>query len=80
LLGRDDNDRAQSCADQYLDRVLEVEHVLTVEPGLYSQLGALVPGELSRIGISAGNDVVVTQDSYLLLRELLPGQPDEIES
>ena len=41
MIGIDVHDSAKARADQYLDGVSEVGHVLTVEPGLF-----LNPGDL----------------------------------
>lgn len=81
MLGLDVHDCAKARAQTYLDGVLEVGHVLTVEPGLYFQAGDLtVPAELRGIGVRIEDDVVVTPDGCRVLSDALPRQGDEVEA
>jgi Xaa-Pro aminopeptidase len=81
MLGIDVHDCAKARADQYLDGILEVGHVLTVEPGLYFQADdELIPSELRGIGVRIEDDIVVTENGYELLTANLPREIDEIES
>jgi Xaa-Pro aminopeptidase len=81
MLGLDVHDCAQARAHTYLDGVLEVGHVLTVEPGLYFQAGDLtVPPELRGTGVRIEDDVVVTEDGCRVLSAALPRHPDEVEA
>ncbi len=81
MLGLDVHDCAQARAESYLDGVLEVGHVLTVEPGLYLQADDLtVPEELRGIGVRIEDDVVVTEDGCRVLSSGLPRQADEVEA
>lgn len=80
MLGLDVHDCAKARADQYLDGVLEVGQVLTVEPGLYLQPDdLLIPEEMRGIGIRIEDCVEVTEDGYRLMTESLPRHPDDIE-
>ena len=80
MLGLDVHDCAKARAEEYLDGVLQVGNVLTIEPGLYFQPDdLLLPEELRGIGIRIEDDVVVTEDGCRLLTEALPRHPDEIE-
>jgi Xaa-Pro aminopeptidase len=81
MLGLDVHDCAQARAETYLDGVLEVGHVLTVEPGLYFQADDLtLPPELRGIGVRIEDDVVVTEDGCRVLSSGLPRQADEVEA
>ena len=81
MLGLDVHDCAQASSDTYLDGVLEVGHVLTVEPGLYFQPDDLtIPAELRGIGVRIEDDVVVTADGCRNLSAALPRHPDEVEA
>ncbi len=80
MLGLDVHDCAKARAEEYLDGVLHVGNVLTIEPGLYFQPDdLLLPEELRGIGIRIEDDVVVTEDGCRLLTEALPRHPDDIE-
>jgi len=81
MLGLDVHDCAQARAHTYLDGVLEVGHVLTVEPGLYFQADDLtVPASLRGIGVRIEDDVVVTEDGCQVLSAALPRRADDIEA
>jgi Xaa-Pro aminopeptidase len=55
--------------------------VLTVEPGLYFQLGdELVPPALRGMGVRVEDDVLITEDGYEVLSRRLPRQIDELEA
>jgi len=80
MLGMDVHDCSQARKDQYSEGVLEVGHVLTVEPGLYIQPDdELFAPEFRGIGIRIEDDVVVTQDGCRILSNALPRHPDDIE-
>jgi Xaa-Pro aminopeptidase len=81
MLGLDVHDCAQARAETYLDAVLEVGHVLTVEPGLYFQQDDLtLPPELRGIGVRIEDDVVVTEDGCRVLSSGLPRQADAVQA
>jgi Xaa-Pro aminopeptidase len=81
MLGLDVHDCAQARAATYLDGVLEVGNVLTVEPGLYFQPDDLtVPEELRGIGVRIEDDVVVTEDGCRVLSDALPRSADAVEA
>jgi Xaa-Pro aminopeptidase len=81
MLGLDVHDCAQARSETYLDGVLEVGHVLTVEPGLYFQADDLtLPEELRGIGVRIEDDVVVTADGCRLMSSALPRHPDDVEA
>ncbi len=80
MLGLDVHDCAKARAEEYLDGVLQVGNVLTIEPGLYFQPDdLLLPEELRGIGIRIEDDVIVTEEGCRLLTEALPRHPDDIE-
>ncbi|MHB0927844.1 MAG: aminopeptidase P family protein [Candidatus Nanopelagicales bacterium] len=80
MLGLDVHDCAKARAEEYLDGVLQVGNVLTIEPGLYFQPDdLLLPEEMRGIGIRIEDDVIVTEDGCRLLTEALPRHPDDIE-
>ena len=81
MLGLDVHDCAQARSQTYLDGVLEVGHVLTVEPGLYFQPDDLtVPAQLRGIGVRIEDDVVVTEAGCTVLSAALPRQGDEVQA
>jgi Xaa-Pro aminopeptidase len=81
MLGIDVHDCAKARSDQYLDGVLEVGHVLTVEPGLYLQPDdLLIPEEFRGIGVRIEDDLVVTETGSRLLSGALPRHPDDVEA
>ena len=81
MLGLDVHDCAQARAQTYLDGVLEVGHVLTVEPGLYLQADdTTLPAELRGIGVRIEDDVLVTPDGCRVLSDGLPRQAAEVEA
>jgi len=81
MLGLDVHDCAKARAETYLDGVLQVGHVLTVEPGLYFQPDDLtIPAELRGIGVRIEDDVVVTADGCRVLSEALPRSADAVEA
>jgi Xaa-Pro aminopeptidase len=80
MIGIDVHDSAKARADQYLDGVSEVGHVLTVEPGLFLNPDDLLLREEFRgIGIRIEDNRMVTEDGYELLTADFPRHRDEIE-
>ena len=81
MLGMDVHDCAQARKDQYIEGIIEVGQVLTVEPGLYIQSDdELFAPEFRGIGIRIEDDVVVTEDGCKVLSQSLPRHPDDIEA
>jgi Xaa-Pro aminopeptidase len=81
MLGLDVHDCAHARDEAYREGVLEVGHVLTIEPGLYFQPDdLLVPEDLRGIGVRIEDDVVVTEDGCRNLSGALPRDPDMIEN
>jgi Xaa-Pro aminopeptidase len=73
MLGLDMHDCAKARAGTYLDGVLEVGQVLTVEPGLYLQRDDLtLPMQLRGIGVRIEDDLVITEDGARLMSSALP--------
>ena len=81
MLGLDVHDCAKARSDQYLDGVLQVGQVLTVEPGLYIQPDdQLFPAEFRGIGVRIEDDLLVTESGSENLSAKLPRTVTEIES
>jgi len=81
MLGLDVHDCAKARSDQYLDGVLEVGQVLTVEPGLYIQPDdQLFPAEYRGIGVRIEDDLLVTATGSENLSAKLPRTVSEVES
>jgi Xaa-Pro aminopeptidase len=73
MLGMDVHDCAKARSETYLDGVLEVGNVLTVEPGLYLQPDdETLPLELRGIGVRIEDDLVITEDGAQLMSSALP--------
>jgi len=80
MLGLDVHDCSSARAEEYVEGVLEVGQVLTVEPGIYLQPDDLtLPQELRGIGIRVEDDLVITEDGAQLMSSALPRRPEEIE-
>jgi len=81
MLGLDVHDCAKARSDQYLDGVLQVGQVLTVEPGLYIQPDdQLFPAEYRGIGVRIEDDLLVTATGSENLSAKLPRTVAEIEN
>ena len=81
MLGLDVHDCAKARSDQYLDGILEVGQVLTVEPGLYIQPDdQLFPAEYRGIGVRIEDDLLVTATGSENLSAMLPRTVSEIEA
>jgi len=81
MLGLDVHDCAKARSDQYLDGVLQVGEVLTVEPGLYIQPDdQLFPAEYRGIGVRIEDDLLVTATGSENLSAKLPRTISEIEN
>lgn len=81
MLGLDVHDCAKARSDQYLDGVLQVGQVLTVEPGLYIQPDdQLFPAEYRGIGVRIEDDLLVTESGSENLSVNLPRTVSEIEN
>ncbi|MGK5630171.1 aminopeptidase P family protein [Streptomyces sp. URMC 123] len=80
MLGLDVHDCATARRETYLDGVLDVGHVLTVEPGLYLQPDdETLPPELRGIGVRVEDDLVITEDGARLLSSALPRAASAVE-
>ncbi|QMU69941.1 aminopeptidase P family protein [Streptacidiphilus sp. P02-A3a] len=81
MLGLDVHDCGRARSEEYVEGVLEVGQVLTVEPGIYLQPDDLtLPRALRGIGVRIEDDLVVTEDGARLLSSALPRLPDEVEA
>ncbi len=81
MLGLDVHDCSQAREDRYIGGRLRAGMVLTVEPGLYFQLGdELVPEALRGMGVRVEDDVLITEDGYEVLSRRLPREIDELEA
>jgi Xaa-Pro aminopeptidase len=81
MLGLDVHDCAKARSDQYLDGVLQVGQILTVEPGLYIQPDdQLFPAEFRGIGVRIEDDLLVTANGSENLSAKLPRTVSEIEN
>jgi Xaa-Pro aminopeptidase len=81
MLGLDVHDCAKARSDQYLDGVLQVGQVLTVEPGLYIQPDdQLFPAEYRGIGVRIEDDLLVTESGSENLSAKLPRTVSDIEN
>ncbi len=80
-LGLDVHDCAQAREEAYTQGPLGVNHVLTVEPGLYFQVNdRTVPREFRGISVRIEDDIQVTADGPVNLSAALPRDPDEISA
>ncbi len=61
-------------------RDLELNMVVTVEPGLYIPAGKGIPKKYANIGIRIEDDVVVTKDKPLVLSQDAPKSINDIEN
>jgi Xaa-Pro aminopeptidase len=78
-LGLDVHDCAQAREEAYMHGPLGVNHVLTVEPGLYFQVNDLsVPPEFRGISVRIEDDIQVTSAGPVNLSAALPRDPDEL--
>lgn len=80
-LGLDVHDCAKARREMYLDGVVEVGMVFTIEPGLYFQPDDLtVPEELRGIGVRIEDDILVTAEGAENLSATIPRTADDIEA
>jgi Xaa-Pro aminopeptidase len=81
MLGLDVHDCAAARKERYRDGTLELDYVLTVEPGLYFQPDDdLVPEELRGMGIRIEDDVLVTAQGARVLSAGLPRRAQDVET
>jgi Xaa-Pro aminopeptidase len=81
MLGLDVHDCSAARTERYRDGTLELNHVITVEPGLYFQVDDdLVPPELRGIGIRIEDDVLVTAAGAHNMSAGVPRSIPEIET
>ncbi|WP_309621168.1 aminopeptidase P family protein [Salinibacterium sp.] len=80
-LGIDVHDCAAARRELYLDGVLEVGMVFTIEPGLYFQPDDLsVPGEYRGIGVRIEDNILVTESGAENLSVGIPRTADDVEA
>jgi Xaa-Pro aminopeptidase len=78
-LGLDVHDCAQAREEAYMHGPLGLNHVLTVEPGLYFQVNdQSVPPEFRGISVRIEDDIQVTANGPVNLSAALPRDPDGI--
>jgi len=81
MVGLDVHDCAAARKEKYRDGTIELNYVITVEPGLYFQIDdEMVPEELRGIGIRIEDDVLVTAAGARNLSAALPRAPEELEA
>jgi Xaa-Pro aminopeptidase len=81
MLGLDVHDCTAARKERYREGTLELDYVLTVEPGLYFQSDDdLAPEELRGIGVRIEDDVLVTATGARLLSDGLPRAPQDVET
>jgi Xaa-Pro aminopeptidase len=81
MLGLDVHDCGSARAPEYLEGILKVGHVLTVEPGLYFQANdETIPEELRGQGFRIEDDVLVTSEGCEVLSRALPRSVSDIEA
>ncbi|MET4780964.1 aminopeptidase P family protein [Glaciihabitans sp. UYNi722] len=80
-LGIDVHDCAQARRDLYLDGILEVGMVFTIEPGLYFQPDDLtVPTEFRGTGVRIEDNILVTESGAENLSIDIPRTADDVEA
>ncbi len=78
-LGRDVHDVGTYFTKNGSHRPLENNMVITVEPGLYIPNDADIPKEFRGIGIRLEDDVVVHNQTPIVLTKQLPRDPDDLK-
>lgn len=79
-LGRDVHDVGAYFTTNGTHRPLENNMVITVEPGLYIPNDADIPREFRGIGIRLEDDVVVHNQTPIILTKQLPRHPDDLKA
>ena len=75
------HDCAAARKERYRDGTLELDYVVTVEPGLYFQSDdEMVPEELRGTGVRIEDDALVTASGARNLSAGLPRAPEEVEA